>query len=240
MSTSISRKNSLLVILVLLTLSVLLLSGCTGKAGDNKTADGEDVNPEDIAKPASEVPQSELELAPSDQGEYTEDSTMNGGEDFTPTQDQPLAGSAGQAAGVENAPAGEVSLVVSFDSGSGPIPSNDGMTISANEDITAQVTVVNKTEVATSIVFPTSQKIEIIISDTYGKSLWRWSEGMRFAQVISSIVLEPDQFWSHEITIRKETLANVVLPGIYNIKVVITGSPEMEEEITGVRLDMRS
>ena len=165
---------------------------------------------------------------------------MNGGDEFTPTHDQPLTGSAGPAAGLENAPAGKVSVVVSFDSGSGPIPSNDGMTISANKDITVQVTVVNKTEVATSIVFPTSQKIEIIISDTYGKSLWHWSEGMRFAQVISSLVLEPDQFWSHEITIRKDTLANLVLPGIYDIKVVITGSPEMAREITGVRLDKRS
>ncbi|HUE77076.1 MAG TPA: BsuPI-related putative proteinase inhibitor [Longimicrobiales bacterium] len=46
--------------------------------------------------------------------------------------------------------------------------------------------------------FPTSQRYDFVVATDTGERVWRWSDEMMFAQVISEVALAPGETWDFE------------------------------------------
>jgi len=235
---------------ILMAIFTVAIGACAPEPKDNDPE--EDIKTtEQVFEQATEVPQTELALQPDeDVGGDEEDDAVtdenNAAEnqdepddEFVPTQEEPLAPPVEPAEGTEEAPEGELALVVSFDDGSGPVPAVDGMTLNVGEQIDIQVTIVNNTENAVSISFANSQKLDVFVMDSDGNPVYQWSAGIRFAQVISAIDLEPSESWAHEVGIYEGPLNTIEIPGTFDFRVVVTGTPELVHETKNIELIRR-
>lgn len=175
--------------------------------------------------------------AEGENGENGESEELLLREPFTPTQEDPLAPPAHPAEGVDNLPPGEVGLAVSMlDVHTGPKALAEGITIHTSDGLLVQFSIVNNTDETIEIVFPTSQKVDILFSDTAGNTIYRWSENRRFLQVLGSITLDADKSWSHELTVPIGSGAYELPEGTYIVNAMVTGTPSMSFTVSGVEI----
>jgi hypothetical protein len=59
------------------------------------------------------------------------------------------------------------------------------------DTIRMQMLVRNPTKTAVVLNFNTSQQYDFVVSDVEGKEVWKWSDGMMFAQMVTSKTLAP-------------------------------------------------
>jgi hypothetical protein len=173
----------------------------------------------------ADVPAAEENQGNVDENEYGNQILHGPVTGFQPTEEQPLAPSAPDAKGVENAPEGQLSLVVSLTGTSEPVQLEDGITVTVDDEIKVQCSMVNKTDEAITFSFLTGQKLDIIATTQDGEQAYKWSQDRRFAQVHNVYFLEAGDIWSHELTIPIGD--NGLQPGTYNMEVIVTGSPEL-------------
>jgi hypothetical protein len=93
---------------------------------------------------------------------------------------------------------------------------------------------VNNTAEKQIISFLTSQKVDIIAKDADGNIVYQWSNGLRFANVLSTIELEPGQEWSHEMAVPIGD--GGIATGIYTLIAKITGRPEIIAQAENVTI----
>jgi hypothetical protein len=46
-----------------------------------------------------------------------------------------------------------------------------------------------------AFTFPTAQRHDLVVTTREGEEVWRWSNGMAFAQVVSRATLQPGETW---------------------------------------------
>ena len=149
-------------------------------------------------------------------------------EEFVATMDKPTQDPAPPAVGYEEAPAGMVSIVSSLQGVGEPVKLNDNATVIGKDKIEVQVTVVNNTDESVSYVFATSQKLDIIAADDEGNEVYRWSKGLRFANVLNTLDLGPGKHFAHEVTLNLEGEDRVLPIGTWDFKIMLTGTPALE------------
>lgn len=59
--------------------------------------------------------------------------------------------------------------------------------------------VTNTGEDPLEFTFPSSQRYDFVVRDGSGEEVWRWSDGMAFAQAISHATLEPGETWDFDV-----------------------------------------
>jgi len=164
-----------------------------------------------------------------DEDEEGDEENREGEEDdeFEPTQEQPLAPPAQEAVGVNEVGPDQISVVVSASGTGDPVPLEDDTTIVVGDSLNVQISIVNTMEDSVTINFPTSQKLDLAITDEEGDVNYRWSDGKRFAQVVNELELTSGEVWSHELTIPIGEGPGMVPPGSYTVGVFVTGEPPL-------------
>ncbi len=246
-SQKIKRNTNLWVYLLLIAAIMIFIIGCPGNSGDDQ--DGDDTTEEtgitdDHPGDTSDLNNSSQpgvddsmegvgdagsngESEEAEEDDDNGDNTSGGGPvtGFQPTEDQPLAPPAEDALGVDDAQDGELTFKVSLAGTGDPIRLQDDITVPVDEKLDVQCSIVNMTGETVEFSFITGQKLDILVSDATGATVYRWSANRRFAQILSTILLEPGEIWSHELTIPigDDGLA----PGVYSFHVKVTGLPEL-------------
>jgi len=83
----------------------------------------------------------------------------------------------------------------------------------AGENIVIELTVFNRAAENLTFDFRNAQHYDFIIEDMEGTSVWRWSEGRMFAQVLGEETLGPGR----EEVVYTETYAGLLPPGGYKV-----------------------
>jgi len=246
----------IILMMLILAAMAIALTGCPAETPDEAENGDEnaaivqgDTETEEIREPqASEEitqPEGEEEMETTDETEAVEESgdsediedatdedeeadEEEGDDDeFEPTQEEPLAPPAQEAVGVSEVEPGNLSLVMSANGVSDPVPLEDDTTIQVDDALDIQVSIVNTLEDTVTINFMTSQKLDVSLIDENGDSVYRWSQGRRFAQIVNSLELTSGEVWSHEVTVPIGEGPGMVPPGIYSVTVMITGQPSL-------------
>jgi hypothetical protein len=209
----------------------MILLGCPGKKDKpgETSRESSGTNEVDVRGDSVSVPENQLPGSTGDAGGDLLDPELHGqaATGYTPTRNKPLAPPAQAAAGSNDVAEGEVRLVASAAGSDGQeVPLTTGATIRVADTMRVQVTLVNRSSETVEVVFATSQKLDIVLTDQQGREAYRWSSGMRFAQVVNSLIVEPGNSWIHELTLGNGPEGRTLEPGVYTIKVVITGTPE--------------
>ena len=106
-----------------------------------------------------------------------------------------------------------------FDVGVSPSP--DGY------DIVLAVT--NTSEKLLPFRFSSSQTFDIVVTDSAGKEVWRWSKGHFFTQVVRSDSIRSKGRWLfQEVWNRRDNEGNGVVPGQYKVTAMITSLPAIQ------------
>jgi hypothetical protein len=104
------------------------------------------------------------------------------------------------------------------------------------EPLVMALTVTNVKGKNLTLTFPTAQRYDFIVRK--GKLVvWRWSEGMMFAQAIGRKTLKAGESISYEITWDQTGLENMKPPlGTYSVQGVLKTVPEIvsEERVFGI------
>lgn len=249
MRTMLKSKPISLLLLIPACLVLLLLAGCPSGTPDDQQQDEPEPNGVEtvsetpgvspvIGDPATLEPE-EAESEPrdaeavDDEANEVDDETSHAPvTGYQPTEEEPFAPPADDAAGVENAPDNELSFIVSLKGTGDQVPLEDGASVAAEDSLYVQCSVVNSTEETVEFSFITGQKLDIFITGPGGTLAYQWSQDRRFAQVHSMFFLESGDIWSHELTVPMG--AGGIEPGTYNFKIVLTGLPELEVNVSDV------
>ncbi len=241
-----TRMN--LLILVLSVICIISFLGCIGDSTDTQTDESDTPSNNDTGLTGVDQAVEENEMNRIDEDNEKETADAENGDDeeitdtdstdepFTPTQEKPLAPSAEPAEGSDEVPVGELALVVSLSGVDEPVTLTDGISIHVADSLDIQCTIVNNTAEAQSIVFANSQKLDALFTDAAGNVVYQWSRGIRFAQVVNSLDITPGQTWPHEITV--PVSEDGLSPGIYNITVMVTGTPELSVAASDVEISI--
>lgn len=259
-SQKFSRNTNLRVLLLLIAAILIFNTGCPGNSADDQDEDdtteetgitddnprdnsdlnnssqpGVDDSMEDVVDAGRDGSNSESE---DEEAVEDSDDTPGGGPvtGFQPTEDQPLAPPAEDALGVDDALDGELSLKVSLSGTGDLIRLQDDVTVPVDDKLDVQCSIVNMTGEPVEFSFITGQKLDILVSDPTGATVYQWSDNRRFAQILSTILLDPGEIWSHELTIPigDDSLA----PGVYSFEVKVTGLPELNEIADNVEITL--
>ncbi|HDS30464.1 MAG TPA: hypothetical protein ENN67_05400 [Firmicutes bacterium] len=227
-------KSSITVSLITVLLAILMIIALTGCPGQQSEED---------ENGSGQTAQTDSD----ENANMAEGTRMNGDgidsrepppdDRFQPTQEQPLAPPAREAAGVESIPQGELGMAVSMlDYARGLLAVGKDVSVFVGTEIKVQVTVVNNTDEAREFVFPTSQKLDIHFSDPQGNAVYQWSAGKRFATVVNSLTLEAGDRWSHELTVPVGSGSEKLAPGTYIVNVMLTGTPPISFMASNVEI----
>ncbi|NCO66513.1 MAG: hypothetical protein COW32_11200 [Candidatus Aquicultor secundus] len=111
------------------------------------------------------------------------------------------------------------------------IPSNS---IKLGELLHFNISVENVGSKPRELVFNSSQKFDIRIEDKTGATVWTWSDGRMFAQMIEEVTLEPHETTSFTaMWPMQDKQGNTVQPGNYKAfaKVVANGVKDKDVEL---------
>lgn len=196
---------------------------------EESTEDTDEEPTEDTDHEAAEDTDHETADNTADEDEEGDEEDREGEDDeeFEPTQEQPLAPPAQEAVGVNEVGPDQISVVVSASGTGDPVPLEDDTTIVVGDSLNVQISIVNTMEDSVTINFPTSQKLDLAITDEEGDVNYRWSDGKRFAQVVNELELTSGEVWSHELTIPIGEGPGMVPPGSYTVGVFVTGEPPL-------------
>jgi hypothetical protein len=225
-----------ILILAFVIVCILSLLGCPGAKKGTSTngkkpemsKDEVNVNGQPVNVPPGQVPEN---AGQGSAGLGTDESLGTPVTGYKATQEHPLAPGAPPASGSEKVKDGEVKLVISATGSDGKqVSLIEGATIPVSDNMKVQISLVNKTKAPYVIHFMTSQKTDILMNDLRGKQVYKWSEGLRFAQVLDDLTVQPGDTWAHEITVQVGKGEHKISPGTYAIIVTLPGDPVMTAE----------
>jgi hypothetical protein len=100
--------------------------------------------------------------------------------------------------------------------------------VEERHDLTVTFVVDNNTKKLVKLDFPTSQRIEILVRDSTGKILERWSDDHVFQDVSGVVMIDP-----HEYVQYQETISTRDMQGgkTYTIEVSLANNPEYTKAV---------
>lgn len=127
-----------------------------------------------------------------------------------------------EATAVQNYCAPEVSLKVKVAENLPPLSS----------PVTFSVTVKNPAKITANCMLPTAQIYDVVVRRE-GRTVWRWSEGKRFASVLTPYTLAAggaksyQAEWEASEGALRDTLENRAMPGEYEAFAIFKARPEV-------------
>jgi len=212
-------------IALLLTLFVFGISGCG--SGDETALDNQP-DPDVTGQANINPPPTEEPVEPVAEEE-----------EFTPTEERPLAPPAPDAVGIDSVPDGEYALVVSVGGLAPPEPISDNMSLDVRNGLDFQLSIVNNMDHRLVIGFRTTRKVDIVFTDTENGSVYFWPTTREYRDYPHELSVDVSDVWSHELTALFGAEENRVPPGTYDVEVIITGNPELKVEVSEMEINLR-
>ncbi len=96
--------------------------------------------------------------------------------------------------------------------------------LSEVRQLPVHVILTNRGERAVEIAFPTEQRIEILLRDSTGQVLTRWSDNRAFAEQVGTLLINPGEHVDYYETIATRELT----PGkVFTVEVTVPAYPEI-------------
>lgn len=102
----------------------------------------------------------------------------------------------------------------------------DARVFARGQPVTLVLAVRNTGEVERTLELPSAQTCEFAVSTAKGESLWRWSHGRMFAQVLTSLRFEPGETKTYRASWdQKDAQGRMAPPGDYRAEAWVVGQP---------------
>ncbi|MEO6969990.1 MAG: BsuPI-related putative proteinase inhibitor [Chthoniobacterales bacterium] len=99
--------------------------------------------------------------------------------------------------------------------------------LSEVRQLPVHVLLTNRGDRAVELTFPTEQRIEILLHDSSGRVVTRWSENRAFAETVGIVLINPNEHIDYYETIATRELA----PGrVFTVEVTIPAYPELDAQ----------
>ena len=103
----------------------------------------------------------------------------------------------------------------------------DPVKLSEVRQLPVRVTLTNRGERAVDLNFPSEQRIEILLHDSSGRVVTRWSENRAFAEQTGTLLINPNEHVEYSETIATRELA----PGkVFTVEVTVPAYPELNAQ----------
>ena len=90
-----------------------------------------------------------------------------------------------------------------------------------------RVNLTNRGERAVELVFPTEQRIEILLHDFSGRVVTRWSDNRAFAEQVGTLLINPGEHVEYSETIATREL----VPGkVFTVEATLPAYPELDAQ----------
>ena len=99
--------------------------------------------------------------------------------------------------------------------------------LSEVRQLPVHVTLTNRGDHAAELSFPSEQRIEILLRDSTGRIVTRWSENRAFAEQVGSLLINPGEHVEYSETIATREL----VPGkVFTVEVMMPAYPELDAQ----------
>ena len=96
--------------------------------------------------------------------------------------------------------------------------------LSEVRQLPVHITLTNRGDRAVELVFPSEQRIEILLHDAAGRVVTRWSDNRAFADAAGTILINPNEHIEYSETIATREL----VPGkVFTVEVTVPAYPEL-------------
>jgi hypothetical protein len=110
-------------------------------------------------------------------------------------------------------------LVLALELPEGPVK------LSEMRQLPVRVTLTNRGDRAVELSFPSEQRIEILLHDSAGRVVTRWSENRAFADQAGNLLINPQEHVEYSETIATRELG----PGkVFAVEVLVPAYPELD------------
>ncbi len=97
--------------------------------------------------------------------------------------------------------------------------------LSEMRQLPVHITLTNRSERAVELDFPSEQRIEILLRDSAGRIVTRWSENRAFEDQPGNVLINPNEHVEYSETIATRELA----PGkVFTVEVTLPAYPELD------------
>ena len=99
--------------------------------------------------------------------------------------------------------------------------------LSEVRQLPVHVTLTNRGDRAAELSFPSEQRIEILLRDSTGRIVTRWSENRAFAEQVGTLLINPGEHVEYAETIATREL----VPGkVFTVEVMMPAYPELDAQ----------
>jgi hypothetical protein len=99
--------------------------------------------------------------------------------------------------------------------------------LSEVRQLPVRVTLTNRGDRAVELNFPSEQRIEILLRDSSGRVVNRWSDNRAFAEQVGTLLINPNEHVEYSETIATRELT----PGkVFTVEVTVPAYPELDAQ----------
>lgn len=99
--------------------------------------------------------------------------------------------------------------------------------LSEVRQLPVHILLTNRGDKAVQLIFPTEQRIEILLHDSTGRVVTRWSDNRAFEEQPSTLLINPSEHVEYSETIATRELS----PGkVFAVEVVVPAYPELDAQ----------
>lgn len=103
--------------------------------------------------------------------------------------------------------------------------------LAETRQLPVHIALANRSKHAVELSFPTTQRIEILLHDSAGKIVTRWSDNRAFENQRGHLLINPDEQVDYSETIATRELS----PGkVFTVEVVVPAYPELDAQRKGI------
>jgi len=104
---------------------------------------------------------------------------------------------------------------------------NEPVKLSETRQLSVRVILSNRGPKAVELNFPSEQRIEILLHDSSGRVVTRWSENRAFEDKSANLLINPDEHVEYSETIATRELS----PGkVFTVEVTVPAYPELDAQ----------
>ena len=99
--------------------------------------------------------------------------------------------------------------------------------LSELRQLPVHIVLTNRGDRAVELTFPSEQRIEILLHDSSGRIVTRWSDNRAFAEQVGTLLINPNEHVEYSETIATREL----VPGkVFTVEVTVPAYPELDAQ----------
>lgn len=104
---------------------------------------------------------------------------------------------------------------------------SESLKLTEVRQLPVRVTLTNRGDRAVELIFPTEQRIEILLHDSSGQIVTRWSENRAFAERAGTLLINPGERVEYSETIATRELSS---GKVFTVEATVPAYPELDAQ----------